>query len=99
MSDKQIRAHFKYCQIKTHVQTAREPHDLNTASDSFTLRISMQEYLFLQRIRYAKLFETAKLHVQIMKFTCCLNMALILSKPKFGLDLFGIALHVQGYAL
>ena len=99
MSDKQIRAHFKYCQIKTHVQTAREPHDLNMASDSFTLRISMQEYLFLQRIRYAKLFETAKFHVQIMKFTCCLNMALILSKPKMGPALFGIALHVQGYAL
>ena len=36
MSDKQIRAHFKYCQIKTHVQTAREPHDLNMASDSVT---------------------------------------------------------------
>ena len=29
MSDKQIRAHFKYYQIKTHVQTAYESHDLN----------------------------------------------------------------------
>ena len=28
-SCKQIRAHFKYCQIKTHVQTACESHDLN----------------------------------------------------------------------
>ena len=29
MSDNQIRAHFKYCQIKTRVQTARESHDLD----------------------------------------------------------------------
>ena len=25
-------------------------------------------------IRYAKVFEAAKIHVQIMSFTCCLNM-------------------------
>ena len=59
----------------------------------------MQEYLFLQRIRYAKLFETDKFNVQIMRFTCCLNMALTLSKPKLGPDLFGITSHVQGNAL
>ena len=59
----------------------------------------MQEYLFLQIIRYAKLFETAKYHVQIMRFTCYLNMALTLSKPKLGPDLFDITLHVQGNAL
>ena len=35
MSDKQIRAHFKYYQIKTHVQTARESHDLNMDFNSF----------------------------------------------------------------
>ena len=28
ISDKHIRAHFKYCQIKTHVKTAHECHDL-----------------------------------------------------------------------
>ena len=57
--------------------------------------------IFLQRICYAKLFETAKFHVQIMRFTCCLNMAFTLSKPKLGPDLFGITLHahVQGNAL
>ena len=51
--------------------------------------------ILLQRIRYLKLFETAKIHVQIIRFTYCLNMALILSKPKLGHDLFGITLHVQ----
>ena len=55
MSDKQIRAHFKYCQIKSHVQTARELHDLNMTSDGFTLH----------RICYAKLIETAKIHVAL----------------------------------
>ena len=35
MSDKQIRAHFKYCQINTHVQTAHESHDLNMGFPSF----------------------------------------------------------------
>ena len=35
LSDKQIRAHFKYCQVKTHVQTARESHDLNVDLCSF----------------------------------------------------------------
>ena len=29
MSDKQIGAQFQYFQIKTHVQTACESHDLN----------------------------------------------------------------------
>ena len=55
--------------------------------------------ILLQRIRYLKLFETAKIHVQIIRFTCCLNMALILSKPNLGHDLFGITLHVQRNAL
>ena len=35
LSDKQIRAHFNYCQIKTYVQTARESHDLNMGLYSF----------------------------------------------------------------
>ena len=35
MSIKQIRAFFKYCQFKTHVQTARESHDLNMDFRSF----------------------------------------------------------------
>ena len=34
-SDKQIEAHFKYCQIKTHVQTACESHDLYMDFRSF----------------------------------------------------------------
>ena len=29
MSDKHMRAHFKYCQIKTHVQIACESHDMS----------------------------------------------------------------------
>ena len=35
MSDKQIRARFKHLQIKTHVQTAQEFHDLNIDFRSF----------------------------------------------------------------
>ena len=35
MSDKQIRGYFKYYQIKTNVQTARESHDLNMDFHSF----------------------------------------------------------------
>ena len=35
LSDKHIRAHFKYFQIKTHVQTARESHDLTMDFRSF----------------------------------------------------------------
>ena len=35
MSDKHTRTHFKYCQIKTHVQTARESHDMNMDFHSF----------------------------------------------------------------
>ena len=35
LSDKQIGAHFKHFQIKTHVQTARESHDLNMDFRSF----------------------------------------------------------------
>ena len=37
VSDKQIRSHFKYCQIKTHVQTACESHDLNIDFRSFDI--------------------------------------------------------------
>ena len=40
-------------------------------------------------IRYRKLFEAAKIHVQIMRFTCCLNMAFNLTKPIWTL----ICLH------
>ena len=36
-------------------------------------------------IRYAKLFEAAKIHVQIMRFSCCLNMAFSLTKPIWAL--------------
>ena len=32
-------------------------------------------------IHNAKLFEAAAIHVQIMRFTCCLNMAFNLTKP------------------
>ena len=35
MSDKQIRTHFKHCQIITHVETAWESHDLNMDFRSF----------------------------------------------------------------
>ena len=31
-------------------------------------------------IRYAQLFKAAKIHVQIMRFACCLNMAFNLTK-------------------
>ena len=41
------------------------------------------------RINYSKLFEAAKIHVQIMIFTCCLNMAFYLTKPIWAL----ICLH------
>ena len=51
MSDKEIRAHFKYPQIKTHVKTARESHNLNMDFRSFDndfkqllVRNFMQEY-------------------------------------------------------
>ena len=39
--------------------------------------------------RYAKLFEAAKIHVQIMRLTCCLNMAFTWTKPIWAL----ICLH------
>ena len=35
MLDKQIRAHFKYYQIKIHIQAACESHDLNMDFRSF----------------------------------------------------------------
>ena len=35
MSDKQITAHFKHYQIKTHFQTACETHDMNMDFRSF----------------------------------------------------------------
>ena len=35
LSDKQIMAHFKYFQIKNHIQTACECHDLNMDFRSF----------------------------------------------------------------
>ena len=40
-------------------------------------------------IRYEKLFEAAKIHFQIMRFLCCLNMAFNLTKPIWAL----ICLH------
>ena len=61
---------------------------------SFLLQTALgNEFLFLHRMRYAKLFEVAKIHVQIMRFTCCLNRALNLSKPTLGLDLLGMTLQ------
>ena len=48
-------------------------------------------------IRYAKLFGAAKIHFQIMRFACCLNMAFSLTKPIWALicshDLPGVALR------
>ena len=53
-SDKHIGAHFEYCQINIHIQTARESFDLNMDFRSFDngfklLRITnfMQECSFL----------------------------------------------------
>ena len=43
LSDKQIRAHFKYCQVKTHIQTA---HGLNMDLCSFDTN-SMLELQFI----------------------------------------------------
>ena len=40
-------------------------------------------------MRYVKLFEAAKIHVQIMRFTCCLNMVFNLTTPIWAL----ICLH------
>ena len=40
-------------------------------------------------ICYTKLFEAAKIHVQITRFRCCLNMAFGLTKPFWAL----ICLH------
>ena len=40
-------------------------------------------------ICYLKLFEAAKINVQILRFTCCLNMAFNLTKPTLAL----ICLH------
>ena len=36
-------------------------------------------------ICYPKLFEAAKIHVQIMRFTSCLNMSFNLTKPIWAL--------------
>ena len=36
-SGKQLRAYFKYCQVKIDVQTVHEPHDLNMAFCSFDI--------------------------------------------------------------
>ena len=54
--------------------------------------VSMQEWLFLHKIRYAKLFEAivkwTKIHVQIMRYTCCLNMGFVFVSFTKGPDLF-----------
>ena len=42
--------------------------------------------VFLHRIRYMKLLEAAKVHVQITRFTCCLNMVFHLADLKLGPD-------------
>ena len=41
--------------------------------------------LFLHRNLYVKLFEAAKIYVQILRFTCCLTMAYNLTKPIWAL--------------
>ena len=58
LSDKQIGAHFKYFQIKTHVQNACESHDLNMEFHSFDNGFEklcvtnfMQEYGFTMWIK------------------------------------------------
>ena len=59
MSDKQINAHFKYYQIKTHVQTAREYHDLSMDFHSLDNGFKqlcvtnfMQEYILLAKYSF-----------------------------------------------
>ena len=59
-SDKQIRAYFKCCQIKTNVQTACESHDLNMDFRSFDdgfkqlcVTYSMQKYGFSDELNYS----------------------------------------------
>ena len=51
------------------------------------LFLHAREKSFLHRICCAKLFKAAKIHVQIMRVTCCLNMAFNLTKPKPGPDI------------
>ena len=46
-------------------------------------------HLFLHRNSLHQLFEAAKIHVQIMRFTCCLNMDFSLTKYIWAL----ICLH------
>ena len=56
------------------------------------------EFVFLHRIRCAKLFEAfvklTKIHVQIMRFKCCLNMVFNLTMPKLSPKMF--AWHYKG---
>ena len=59
LSDGQIGAYFKYCQIKIHVHTARESHDLNMDFRSFDNGFKqhcvtnfMQEYMLEQDDQY-----------------------------------------------
>ena len=54
---------------------------------------SANKHLYLHRIHYAKLFEAAKIHVRIMRFTCCLNMGFNLTKLKLGPDLFCMTIY------
>ena len=39
-----------------------------------TKELDLLNKIFLHRICYVKLFEAAKINVQIMRFMCCLNM-------------------------
>ena len=41
---------------------------------SYQIGDCLKEYMFLHRIRFAKLFKAAKIHVCIMRSTCCLNV-------------------------
>ena len=53
------------------------------------LRLTSPNYAFLHKIRYAKLFEAivklTKIHVQIMRFTCCWTWVLICQYLKWAL--------------
>ena len=49
-------------------------------NDSQTVAAKLNDDSFIG-IRYVKLFEAATIHVQIVRFTCCLNMDFNLTKP------------------
>ena len=58
LSDRQIRAHYKYFQIKTHVQTAHKSYDLNMDFRSFDNGFKQQSNKFDARISNQNLLGT-----------------------------------------